>query len=116
MGSPVDEAAAAPDPWSGGPVELDQVVPPSGNMWLAGSLAGPGAGGANRAVLGEHPGDPSIDRRRRVKSVASHQTVADLPKLAVGGLRRRSSSTTAMSTPSAGPRHSIGYAKHPATS
>jgi hypothetical protein len=36
VSSPVDEASAAPDPWSGGPVELDQVVPPSGNMWQAG--------------------------------------------------------------------------------
>jgi hypothetical protein len=36
MASAVDEAAAAADPWLGRPVELDQVVPSSGNMWLAG--------------------------------------------------------------------------------
>src|SRR5215203_3183002 len=30
------DAATAPVPWAGGPVELDRVVPPSGNMALSG--------------------------------------------------------------------------------
>ena len=89
VGSPVDEAAAAADPWSGGPVELDQVVPPSGNMWLAGRQfwLGPARAGltvrfrASTEVIHLSIGGA------RVKSVASHLTVADLRKLVAGGAR-----------------------------
>ena len=89
MTSPVDEAAAASDPWLGGPVELDQVVPSSGNMWLAGRQfwLGPARAGLTVRFWASTEVIHLSIAGGRVKSVASHLTVADLRKLAVGGAR-----------------------------
>jgi Integrase core domain len=75
--------------WSGGPVEFDQVVPPSGNMSMAGRQfwLGPARAGltvrfwASTEVIHLSIGGA------RVKSVASHMTVADLRKLVAAGAR-----------------------------
>jgi hypothetical protein len=89
MVSAVDEAAAAADPWLGGPVELDQVVPSSGNMWLAGRQfwLGPARAGLTVRFWASTQVIHLSIAGARVKSVASHLTVADLRKLAVGGAR-----------------------------
>jgi transposase InsO family protein len=89
MAGPVDEAAAAADPWLGGPVELDQVVPSSGNMWLAGRQfwLGPARAGLTVRFWASTQVIHLSIAGARVKSVASHLTVADLRKLAVGGAR-----------------------------
>ncbi|MDX6238237.1 MAG: hypothetical protein QOG10_3052 [Kribbellaceae bacterium] len=69
--------------WSGGPIEFDLVVPPSGNMWVSGRQfwLGPARAGltvrfwADPQVI--HLGIAGV----RVKSVISHLTVADLARL-----------------------------------
>jgi transposase InsO family protein len=79
---------AAPDAaWSGGPVELDQVVPPSGNMWLAGRQfwLGPARAGLTVRFWADTEVIHLSIAGARVKSVASHLTVADLQKLVVAG-------------------------------
>jgi transposase InsO family protein len=89
MASAVDEAAAATDPWLGGPVELDQVVPPSGNMWLAGRQfwLGPARAGLTVRFWASTQVIHLSIAGARVKSVASHLTVADLRKLVAAGAR-----------------------------
>jgi transposase InsO family protein len=89
VGSPLDQAAIAIDPWSGGPIELDQVVPPSGNMWLAGRQfwLGPARAGLTVQFWASTEVIHLSIAGARVKSVASHLTVADLRKLAAGGAR-----------------------------
>ena len=88
-GSPVAEAAAAADRWLGGPVELDQVVPPSGNMWLTGRQfwLGPARAGLTVRFWASTEVVHLSIAGARIKSVASHLTVADLRKLAGGGAR-----------------------------
>ena len=85
----VDEAAAAADPWSGGPIELDQVVPPSGNMWLAGRQfwLGPARAGLTVRFWASTEVIHLSIAGARVKSVASHLTVTDLAQLAARGAR-----------------------------
>jgi transposase InsO family protein len=73
--------------WSGGAVELDLVVPPSGNMWLAQKQfwLGPArAGMVVRFWASTEVIHLSI-AGARVKSVRSHLTVVDLARLAAGG-------------------------------
>jgi len=89
--TPLASMAATIEParteWSGGPVEFDQVVPPSGNMSMAGRQfwLGPARAGltvrfwASTEVIHLSIGGA------RVKSVASHLTVADLRNLVAGG-------------------------------
>ena len=89
--TPLASTAATIEPatteWSGGPVEFDQVVPPSGNMSMAGRQfwLGPARAGltvrfwASTEVIHLSIGGA------RVKSVASHLTVADLRNLVAGG-------------------------------
>ena len=87
-----DFSGAVPDglpaaSWSGGPVEFDLVVPPSGNMCLAQRQfwLGPArAGMAVRFWAGTDVIHLSI-AGVRVKSVRSHLTVADLARLAATG-------------------------------
>jgi transposase InsO family protein len=88
-GSPVEEAAAVIDPWAGGPVELDQVVPPSGNMWLAGRQfwLGPARAGLTVRFWASTEVIHLSIAGARVKSTASHLTVADLAKLVATGAR-----------------------------
>jgi hypothetical protein len=45
-----DTGEAAGLPWAGGPVELDKVVPPSGNMWLVGKQSWLGSVRAGQVV------------------------------------------------------------------
>jgi transposase InsO family protein len=89
--TPLASMAATIEParteWSGGSVEFDQVVPPSGNMSMAGRQfwLGPARAGltvrfwASTEVIHLSIGGA------RVKSVASHLSVADLRNLVAGG-------------------------------
>ena len=75
--------------WSGGPVELDQVVPASGNMWLAGRQfwLGPARAGLTVRFWADTEVIHLSIAGARVKSVHSHLTVADLGKLIAAGAR-----------------------------
>jgi hypothetical protein len=78
-----DGAVAVPVPWAGGPVELDRIVPPSGNMQLAGKQfwLGPNRSGQ---VVRFWAGVDMIHLLiggAKVKTVRSHLTVNDLAKL-----------------------------------
>jgi transposase InsO family protein len=74
-------------PWAGGPVELDKVVPPSGNMWLAGKQFWLGSARAGQVV--RFWADPDLIHLfiggTRVKTVRSHLTTADLARLVAQG-------------------------------
>ena len=85
----VDHGSSAPagSGWAGGPVELDKVVPPSGNMWLAGKQfwLGPVRSGQ---VVRFWTGVDLIHlfiAGTRVKTVRSHLTVTDLALLVAQG-------------------------------
>jgi transposase InsO family protein len=73
--------------WNGGPVEFDRVVPPSGNMWVAGKQfwLGPARAGtvirfwASTDLIHISAGGA------RIKTLRSHLSVADLAKLAATG-------------------------------
>jgi transposase InsO family protein len=85
----VDHGSSAPagSGWAGGPVELDKVVPPSGNMWLAGKQfwLGPVRSGQ---VVRFWAGVDLIHlfiAGTRVKTVRSHLTVTDLALLVAQG-------------------------------
>jgi transposase InsO family protein len=84
-----DQTAPVAAQWSGGPVELDQVVPPSGNMWLAGRQfwLGPARAGLTVRFWASTEVIHLSIAGARVKSVASHMTVADLRKLVAAGAR-----------------------------
>ena len=78
---------AAGRPWAGGPVELDKIVPPSGNMWLAGKQFWLGPARTGQVVRFW----ASVDLIHlfiggtRVKTVRSHLSVTDLARLAAQG-------------------------------
>jgi hypothetical protein len=81
------DAAETPVGWSGGPVEFDRVVPPSGNMWLAGKQfwLGPVRSGQ---VVRFWAGVDLIHLfigGTRVKTVRSHLSMTDLAQLAAQG-------------------------------
>ena len=81
------DAATAPVPWAGGPVELDRVVPPSGNMALSGKQfwLGPHRSGQ---VVRFWAGIDLIHLLiggTKVKTVRSHLTVNDLARLVAEG-------------------------------
>jgi transposase InsO family protein len=84
-----DQTAPVAAEWSGGPVELDQVVPPSGNLWLAGRQfwLGPARAGLTVRFWASTEVIHLSIAGARVKSVASHLTVADLRKLVAAGAR-----------------------------
>jgi transposase InsO family protein len=78
---------AGPVPWAGGPVELDRIVPPSGNMQLAGKQfwLGPHRSGQ---VVRFWAGVDMIHLLiggAKVKTVRSHLTVNDLARLVTEG-------------------------------
>ena len=90
-GPPQPAAPEGPPPasprWQGGPVEFDRVVPPSGNMWVAGRQLwlGPArAGIAVRFWAGTQLIHLSAGGAR-IKTVRSHLSVNDLAKLAAAG-------------------------------
>jgi transposase InsO family protein len=73
--------------WNGGPVEFDRVVPPSGNMWVAGRQfwLGPARAGT---VIRFWAGTDLIHLSAggaRIKTLRSHLSVNDLAKLAANG-------------------------------
>jgi hypothetical protein len=75
--------------WDGGPVEFDRVVPPSGNMWVAGRQfwLGPARTGM---VIRFWAGCDLIHLSAggaRIKTLRSHLSVNDLAKLAATGGR-----------------------------
>jgi hypothetical protein len=90
--SPTAPAVASPgEPamsgWAGGPVEFDQVVPPSGNMSVAGRQLWLGPARAGLTVRFWAGVIHLSIGGARVKSVGSHLTVADLRKLVAAGAR-----------------------------
>jgi len=92
--SPTAPAAASPGEltmsgWAGGPVEFDQVVPPSGNMSVASRQLwlGPARAGLTVRFWADTEVIHLSIGGARVKSVGSHLTVADLRKLVAAGAR-----------------------------
>ncbi len=85
-----EEPAAALDPatvWSGGPVELDRVVPASGNMALAGKQFWLGPARSGQVVRFWVSVDliHLLIGGTRVKTVRSHLSVTDLARLVADG-------------------------------
>jgi hypothetical protein len=82
-----DTGQAAGSPWAGGPVALDKIVPPSGNMWRAGKLYGLGPARAGQVVRFWVSVDliHLIIGGTRIKTVRSHLSVTDLARLAAQG-------------------------------
>jgi hypothetical protein len=83
---PTPGGAAGPR-WAGGPVELDKIVPPSGNMLLAGKQFWLGPARAGQVV--RFWADTDLIHLfvggTRIKTVRSHLSVADLAQLAAQG-------------------------------
>jgi len=75
--------------WSGGPVEFDRVVPPSGNMQVAGKQfwLGPARSGITVTFWADCDVIHLLIAGARVKSVRSHLSVADLGRLIADGGR-----------------------------
>jgi transposase InsO family protein len=88
QGSPPSrQPAPAPASWHGGPIEFDRVVPPSGNMWVAGRQfwMGPAQAGM---VIRFWAGTQLIHLSAagaRIKTLRSHLSVNDLAKLIATG-------------------------------
>jgi transposase InsO family protein len=78
---------AAPGRWLGGPVEFDRVVPPSGNMWVAGRQfwLGPARAGTVVRFWADCDLIHLSAAGARIKTVRSHLSAADLAKLAAAG-------------------------------
>lgn len=93
------QAGAASDPvadalvalaWAGGPVAFDRVVPPSGNLQVAGKQfwLGPARAGLTVTFWADTDVVHLLIAGARVKTVRSHLSVADLAALAARGGRR----------------------------
>jgi transposase InsO family protein len=82
---PVTQSAGSPagSGWEGGPVEFDAVVPPSGNMSVAGRQfwLGPARAGLTVRFWADLQVIHLCIAGARIKSVTSHLTVADLARL-----------------------------------
>jgi transposase InsO family protein len=80
-------ALAGPVPWAGGPVELDRIVPPSGNMQLAGKQfwLGPSRSGQIVRFWAGVDMIHLLIGGAKVKTVRSHLTVNDLARLVAEG-------------------------------
>ena len=78
---------AAGSPWAGGPIELDKVVPPSGNMILAGKQfwLGPARAGQVLRFWVDCDLIHLFIGGTRVKTLRSHLSVNDLAKLVAAG-------------------------------
>ena len=90
-GSPAPPAApehSSPRPWLGGPVEFDRVVPPWGNLWVAGRLfwLSPARAGMVVRFWADCQLIHLSAGGARIKTLRSHLSVADLAKLAVGAV------------------------------
>jgi transposase InsO family protein len=90
-GSPAQPAEpGSPSPagrWLGGPVEFDRVVPPSGNMWVAGRQfwLGPARAGTVIRFWADCQLIHLSAGGARIKTLRSHLSVNDLAKLAATG-------------------------------
>jgi hypothetical protein len=84
---PPTDTTAAPGRWQGGPVEFDRVVPPSGNMWVAGRQfwLGPARAGIMVRVWAGTQLIHLSAGGARIKTLRSHLSVNDLAKLAATG-------------------------------
>jgi transposase InsO family protein len=74
-------------PWDGGPVEFDRVVPPSGNMWVAGRQfwLGPARAGMMIRFWADCQLIHLSAGGARIKTLRSHLSVNDLARLAAHG-------------------------------
>jgi hypothetical protein len=86
---PEPAPATATAAWSGGAVEFDRVVPPSGNLQVAGKQfwLGPARSGVTVTFWADTDVIHLLIAGARVKSVRSHLSVADLAALARRGGR-----------------------------
>jgi transposase len=90
-GSPAQPAGpGSPSPagcWPGGPVEFDRVVPPSGNMWVAGRQfwLGPARAGTVIRFWADTQLIHLSAGGARIKTLRSHLSVSDLAQLAATG-------------------------------
>ncbi len=77
----------SPGQWLGGPVEFDRVVPPSGNMWVAGRQfwLGPARAGTVIRFWADCQLIHLSAGGARLKTLRSHLSVSDLAKLAATG-------------------------------
>jgi transposase InsO family protein len=84
---PPDNTAAAPARWLGGPVEFDRVVPPSGNLWVAGRQfwLGPARAGTVIRFWADCQLIHLSAGGARLKTLRSHLSVNDLARLAANG-------------------------------
>jgi transposase InsO family protein len=82
-----DGSPPAPAHWEGGPVEFDRVVPPSGNMQVAGRQfwLGPTRAGTVVRFWADTQLIHLSAGGARIKSLRSHLSVNDLAKLAATG-------------------------------
>jgi transposase InsO family protein len=82
-----DTGVAAGPAWAGGPVEFDKVVPPSGNLQLAGKQfwLGPARAGQLVRFWADCDLIHLLIGGTRVKTVRSHLSVTDLARLAAHG-------------------------------
>ena len=87
VADPPDTSTTATRPWTGGPVELDKVVPPSGNMQLAGRQfwLGPARSGQVVRFWADIDQIHLLIGGTRIKTVRSHLSVTDLAALAAAG-------------------------------
>jgi transposase InsO family protein len=78
-----------PGPYRGGPVEFERVVPPSGNMQIAGRQfwLGPHRAGVTITFWADTEVIHLMTSGSRVKSVRSHLAPTDLARLAADGAR-----------------------------
>jgi transposase InsO family protein len=82
-------AAAGTQPWREGPVEFERVVPPSGNMQVAGRQfwVGPRRAGITITFWADTEVIHLSTAGARIKSVRSHLAYSDLARLAATGGR-----------------------------
>ena len=80
-------SGSAGSPWAGGPVELDKIVPASGNMLLAGKQVwlGPARSGQVVRLWADCDLIHLFIGGTRVKTLRSHLSVNDLAKLVAAG-------------------------------
>lgn len=81
------DSPAPPGRWLGGPVEFDRVVPPSGNLWVAGRQfwLGPARAGTVVRFWADTQLVHLSAGGARIKTLRSHLSVNDLAKLAATG-------------------------------
>ncbi|WP_420323466.1 IS481 family transposase [Kribbella pittospori] len=86
-GMQVPEVLPVPQSWSGGPIEFDRVVPPSGNLAVAGRQfwLGPQRAGQVLRFWADVNLIHLLVAGARIKTVRSHLTVNDLAKLVTDG-------------------------------